>query len=65
MKCEHAVSLSYVPLRYLPCHPLPDVRDVFPQINTNSEYMHEEKVNIECLQDLLTRPCTPCLSPCQ
>ena len=53
MKCEHAVSLSCVPLNYLPCHPLPDLRDVFLQIDTNSEYMHEEKVNIECLQDLL------------
>ena len=42
-----------MPLNYLPCHPLPDLRDVFLQIDTNSEYMHEEKVNIECLQDLL------------
>ena len=54
MKREHAVSLSYyVPLNYLPCHPLPDLRDVFQQIDTNLEYMHEEKVNIESLQDLL------------
>ena len=53
MKREHAVSLSYAPLNYLPCYPLPDLRDVFLQIDTNSEYMHEEKVNIECLQDLL------------
>ena len=53
MKREHAVSLSYMPLNYLPCHPLPDLRDVFLQIDTNSEYMNEEKGNIECLQDLL------------
>ena len=55
MKREHAVSMYAVnvPLNYLPCHPLPDLRDVILQIDTNSEYIHEEKVNIECLQDLL------------
>ena len=46
MKHEHALSLSYLPLRYLPCHPLPDLTDAFLRMDTNSEYIHEEKVNI-------------------
>ena len=50
LKHEHAVSLSYVPLSYLPCYPLPDLRDVYLWMDTNSEYILKQKVNIEHLQ---------------